>query len=257
MPVTRDELAADLRALGVRAGAIVMAHTSMRSLGRVVGGSRTVIEALLDAVGPEGTICAQVSWEAPDEWEREHGDAFPPFDPARTAAAPYEGRIPERLRTWPGACRSANPATGIAAVGRDAAPLTAGHRLDDGFGAGTPYARLVAARGQVVLLGAPLHTISLLHHAEALARGPKRWTAYEAPLPGRGWVRIRELDVWRGVFPYEVERPLGVLAAEALAAGAGRTGAVGAARSHVFGAAELTRFAVQRLERRWPPAARG
>jgi aminoglycoside 3-N-acetyltransferase len=257
MPVTRSELAADIARLGVRPGATAMVHTSMRALGRVVGGSRTVVEALLDAVGPAGTVCAQVSWEAPEPWERAYEDAFPPFDPERSAAARYEGRIPERLRTWPGACRSANPATGIAAVGRDAPRLTAGHRLDDGFGSGTPYARIVAARGQVVLLGAPLHTISLLHHAEALARGPKRWTTYEVPMQGRGWVRIRELDVWRGAFPYEGERPLGLLAADALAAGVGRTGTVGAAGAHLFGAAELTRFAVRWLELRWPPAARG
>ena len=262
-PVSRGRLAADLHALGLRDGATAMVHASMSSLGWVVGGSQTVVEALLDCVGPAGTLCAQASWEDipvgvdgwPGHWRRAYAE-MPPFDPALSAAAPYEGRIPERLRTWPGARRSANPATGIVAVGRDAGPLTAHHRLDDGFGAGTPYAR-IAAGGHVVLLGAPLDTISLLHHAEAIARGPKRWTTYRVPLAGRGWVEVRELDVWHGAFPYAMERPLAQIAGDALAAGVGRIGAVGAARAHLFDAAELTGFAVGWLERRWPAGTRG
>jgi aminoglycoside 3-N-acetyltransferase len=263
-PVTRGRLAADLRALGLREGTTAMVHSSMSSLGWVVGGSQTVVEALLECLGPVGTLCAQASWEdipvgldrRPAGWQRAYAE-MPPFDPALSAAAPYEGRIAERIRTWPGARRSANPATGIVAIGRDAERLTAHHRLDDGFGAGTPYARIVAADGQVALLGAPLQTISLLHHAEAIARGAKRWTSYRVPLAGRGWVEIRELDVWRGAFPYAGERPLARIAQDALAAGVGRAGTVGAARAHLFGAAELTEFAVRWLERRWPAGTRG
>jgi aminoglycoside 3-N-acetyltransferase len=263
-PVTRGRLAADLRALGLRDGAVAMAHCSMSSLGWVVGGSQTVVAALLDCLGPAGTLCAQASWEDapvgvdgwPARWRRAYAE-MPPFDPELSAAAPYEGRIPERMRGWPGARRSANPATGIVAIGRDAVPLTADHRLDDGFGPGTPYARIAAAGGQVVLLGAPLHTISLLHHAESIARGAKRWTTYRAPLADRGWVEIRELDVWRGAFPYTIERPLAQIARDALGAGAGRAGTVGSARAYLFEAAELTAFAVRWLECRWPAGTRG
>lgn len=215
-PVTRSRLAADLRALGLREGATAMVHSSMSALGWVVGGSQTVVEALVLRRAP----CTR--------------------DGSRSACAR----------------RSANPGTGIVAIGRDAEPLTAHHRLDDGFGAGTPYSR-IAAGGQIVLLGAPLHTISLLHHAEAIARGAKRWTTYRVPLAGRGWVEIRELDVWRGAFPYAVERPLAQIARDALAAGVGRAGAVGAARAHLFDAAELTEFAVGWLELRWPEGTRG
>lgn len=268
-PVTRSQLVADLRALGLRDGAIAMVHTAISSLGWVVGGSQTLIEALLECLGPTGTLCAQASWEDipfglagwPERWRTAYEAELPPFDPALSAAAPYEGRIAERIRTWPGACRSANPATGLVAVGPRAAELTAAHRLDDGFGAGTPYARVVAGGGQVLLLGAPLHSISLLHHAEAIARGPKRWTTYRLPLrqdAATRWVAIREIDVWRGVYPYERDpAPLGVIAAAALDGGVGRAGTVGAAGAYVFPAAELTRFAVRWLERRWPAPARG
>ena len=53
---TRESLAADLRALGLRAGGIVLCHTSMRSLGWVCGGPVAVAQALLDVLGPDGTL---------------------------------------------------------------------------------------------------------------------------------------------------------------------------------------------------------
>jgi aminoglycoside 3-N-acetyltransferase len=264
-PVTRSQIAVDLRRLGLDVGATVMVHASISSLGWVVGGSQTVVEALLDCVGPEGTVCAQAGWEDvpfglagwPQRWRAAYEAEYPPFDPALSAAAPYEGRLAERIRTWPGAHRSANPATGVAAIGAGAAALTADHRLDDGFGPGTPYARLVERGGHVVLLGAPLRTISLLHHAESIACAPKRWTTYRLPLVATGgWVAIREIDVWDGVFPYADELPAGcapleVIAAAALCAGIGRRGTVGAGCAHLFPAAALTRFAVDWIERRF------
>jgi aminoglycoside 3-N-acetyltransferase len=110
----------------------------------------------------------------------------------------------------------------------------------------------------VVLLGAPLQAISLLHHAEAVARAPKRFVRYELPVAGPGGVRwraVRELDVWSGPFPYEErgEPPLAVIAREALAAGAGARGRVGDAAAHVFCARRLVAFAVDWLEQRFSP----
>ena len=66
----------------------------------------------------------------------------------------------------------------MVAVGRLADWLTATHPLDDSFGPGTPFARLVEASGWVLVLGAPLRSLTLLHHAEAIARVPdkRRWS---------------------------------------------------------------------------------
>jgi aminoglycoside 3-N-acetyltransferase len=265
-PVGRGELLAGLDRLGVARGGILMVHASLRSLGWVVGGSQTVVEALLAHVGESGTVCAQASWEDipfglarwPRRWRRAYEAELPGFDPVRSAAAPYEGRLAERLRTWPGARRSANPATGIVAVGARADELTAGHRLDDGFGAGTPYARIAAA-GQVLLLGAPLRSVSLLHHAEAIARAPKRRIAYRVPLAAGGgavWHEVEEIDVWTSPYPYADVLPAGVPPIEALArlaldAGAGRAGRIGDAGAHLFDAPALVRVATEWIERRF------
>ncbi|HES57920.1 MAG TPA: aminoglycoside N(3)-acetyltransferase, partial [Firmicutes bacterium] len=54
-PVTREWLVRDLRALGVRPGMLLMVHASLSGLGWVIGGVVTVMDALRDAAGDDGT----------------------------------------------------------------------------------------------------------------------------------------------------------------------------------------------------------
>jgi aminoglycoside 3-N-acetyltransferase len=76
-PVTRSDLARDLRGLGVRPGGVLMVHTRMSAIGWVVGGAQTVVTALLDVLGPAGTLMAYVGWNDstggmirwPREWQ--------------------------------------------------------------------------------------------------------------------------------------------------------------------------------------------
>ena len=163
------------------------------------------------------------------------------------------------MRTWPGAERSDHPEASVVAVGPRAAWLTAEHPADVAYGPGTPFARLVEAEGQVLLLGAPLETITLLHHAEALARvAEKRRVTYSVLVREDGQVAERtysDIDTGSGALPYErlglEEDELAVIARAALAAGIGAPGRVGESGSHVFPARELIAFAVQWLEQRF------
>jgi aminoglycoside 3-N-acetyltransferase len=266
-PIARSRLADDLRRLGVRPGAIAMVHTRMSAIGWVLGGSETVVRALLDALGPDGTLMAYASWEEhvyhAGDWPAEHRSAYaadpPVFDVATAEADRDHGRIPERVRTWPGAERSAHPEASVVAIGPRARWLTATHPHDDGYGAASPFARLVEARGQVLLLGAPLDTTTLLHHAEAIARGPgKRRLTFVIPMAEGGRVVERsftDIDTSTGAFAYDRlgldEDELAVIARAALAAGIGVRGRAGQAECHLFPAAELTAFAVAWLEERF------
>ena len=265
--VTRSQLASDLDALGVRAGGILMVHTRMSAIGWVVGGSETVVRALLDVLGPQGTLSAYASWEEhvyhATDWPPEHRDAYlaepPAFDPSTAEAARDHGRIPERVRTWPGAARSSHPEASVVAVGAEAKWLTDTHPWNDGYGEDSPFARLVESGGQVLLLGAPLETTTLLHHAEAIARAtPKRRVTFRVAMAEAGGVAeatFTDIETSAGGFAYEDlgldEDSFAVIAREALAAGIGVRGHVGRAESHLFGAAELTAFAVSWLEDRF------
>jgi len=266
--VTRSRLVADLRRLGVRAGGVVMVHTRMSAIGWVIGSSETVVRALLETLGPEGTLAAYACWEehvyrAHERPAQEDRDAYlsepPVFDPATAEAARDHGRIPERVRTWPGAEHSGHPEAAVVAVGARARWLVAPHPANDAYGAGSPFARLGEAEGQVLLLGAPHGTVTLLHHAEAIARTPeKRRLTFTVAMAEHGGFVEREftdIDTADGAYPYDElgldEDPFAVIARAALDGGIGTRGSVGEAECHLFGARELTAFAVAWIEERF------
>lgn len=259
-PVTRDRLVGDLRALGLTEGDTVMFHTRMSALGYVVGGPPTLVGALREAVGERGTLMVTCGWNDAlpydfSDWPRPWQDAVrsEPFvyDPVLSEADHDNGRLPEALRRWPGALRSRHPDVSVAALGAAAAELTADHPWGDPHGPGSPLARLVARGGRVLMLGAPLETLTLLHHAEALSEVPgKRFVEYEQPVLEDGrrvWRRFRDIDSSKGAFDYSSVTPPGqdsfeTIVRDMLATGAGRRGRVGAADSLLFEAGEVVEF---------------
>lgn len=115
-------------------------------------------------------------------------------------------------------------------------------------------AKLCEAQGKVLLLGAPLNTLTILHHAEILAQLPnKRLVRYKMPILRDGkrvWVEIEDIDTGRGIVEGHSSADYFITIAQGyLASGRGRSGKVGAAPSYLFDAADLVEFAVQWLER--------
>ena len=109
MAITRTRIADDLRSLGVRRGDLLMIHSSLRSLGAVDGGAPTVVDALLEVLGTEGTLVGPAftfaSASSPDFV----------FDPGAT---PSEmGAVAEEIRCRPGAMRSTHALHSLSAVG--------------------------------------------------------------------------------------------------------------------------------------------
>ena len=56
--ITLADISISLRALGLGPGHHVLVHSSLSSMGHVDGGAPTVVQALLDVVGPQGTVLA-------------------------------------------------------------------------------------------------------------------------------------------------------------------------------------------------------
>lgn len=263
LPLRRSQIVSGLQHLGVRTGVVLMVHASISRLGWVVGGSQTVVEALLEAVGPDGTLLAYAGWEDnpyhlsewPPGWQDAYRQEMPPFDTSLAEARHVNGRLPERIRTWPGSLRSDHPEAGFVALGARAEELITAQARDDPYGPCSPLGRLVAADGQLLLLGAPFTSLTLLHHAESLADLPgKRRITYEMPLR-RGndvvWETFTDIATGAngrdgGALPYEQ-----VLGEESAAdfvrdvvtgAGLGRTGRVGAGDCYLVAARDFVTF---------------
>ena len=211
-----------------------MAHASMRAVGADVN---DLVRALLDVAG---TVMAYVDWEMASE------DAT--FDPTTARATRDHGILAETIRAWPGAVRSAHPDAGMSAIGERAAWLVADHPLQYGYGEGSPLDKLVRANGKVLMLGAPLDTITLLHFSEHAARIPdKRVTRYRRRMQS-GIVELEEFDTCDPVHASLPEDFFAGIANDYLATGKGASGVVGRAKSYAFDAADLHRFAVAWLE---------
>lgn len=248
-PVLVDDLAADLRALGVHPGGVLVAHASLSALGWVVGGEQAVVLALEAALGEDGTlVMPSQSWQlcdpaylrdprVPEEtWDAVRA-GLPAYDPAWTPTRSM-GAVVEALRTRPGTLRSDHPHRSFVARGPLAAEILAEHRLEDPVGEGSPLAALYRQDAQVLLLGVGFDKNTSLHLAEARSGLPVRSLANGAPvLVGgrRQWVTFEEPAVDDEDF---------VALGDAFAAQGGvRTGTVGAARAHLMEQRALVDFA--------------
>src|SRR5947208_1183238 len=84
--VTRRDLVLAIRSLGVELGELLQVHSSLSRLGYVEGGAETVVDALLEVVGPTGTVMVPTF---------NHGKADI-YDPAETPST--NGAVTEAFR---------------------------------------------------------------------------------------------------------------------------------------------------------------
>lgn len=261
-PWTRDALAADLRRLGVPAGGTVLVHSSLSSLGWVCGGATAMVQALLDALGPDGTLVAPAHTadnRDPSRWHHDPVPArwwpviranLPGFDPALTPSTGV-GAVAERVRTWPGAVRSAHPQTSFAALGPAGPDLVRGHELESQLGEASPLARLERDGAAVLLLGVGFDRCTAFHLAEYRlpAPRPRRNSCAVMTPAGRRWITYTGIVLDDSDFA-ELGR---AFEARHLAAGTGVVvrGTVGGAQCRLFPLAEAVAFAST-----WLPARR-
>ena len=155
--ITRKDILLSLDLLGIVPGDTILMHSALTAIGPVEGGVDTVIDAFLEAVGPEGTLCMSslTGWSAP-------------FDAATTPTG--VGYIAETFRKRPGTLRSLHPVHSIIAAGKNAAYITEGHeKCATGCGEGTPYLKIRDLGGKIVLLGVDEDRNTSLHCLEELS----------------------------------------------------------------------------------------
>ena len=188
--VLKQDILDALAQAGVKPGQAIMVHTSLSSLGFVCGGAQVLIEALLESVGPEGTImmptqswknldpAAGVHWQEPEQWWQLIRDNWPAYDKAITPSNSM-GAVAEMFRKWPGSLRSDHPARSVAANGKFAQYLTESHDLSNIFGEGSPIAKLYELDGYVLLIGVGYDKNTSLHLADARALYPGKHDSIE------------------------------------------------------------------------------
>jgi aminoglycoside 3-N-acetyltransferase len=188
--VTREDVVAGLRQLGLQAGAGVMVHSSLKSFGRVTGGAPTVIEALMEILTPQGTLLMP---------SFNHGTAFEEgmpgyYHPEKTAT--INGAIPDLFWRMAGVSRSLDPTHAIAAWGKHSQRYTQFHHRTLTMGPESPLGLLHQENGFGLLLGVT-YGANTFHHVVEMSTGAPclglRTEAYPVVLPdglvvrGRTW----------------------------------------------------------------------
>lgn len=158
MLITKSDIKKGLAILGLKIGDIVMVHSSLSSFGKVQGGADTIIDALIETVGPTGSVlmpCYSTNRRKLDDFIEE----ILPFDPDKTPV--WTGAICECFRKRNGVIRSRDPLSSLAAIGPQAKKLIQSINC------------VVEMNGYVLLLGVGLQVASVMHISEAIANPPQ------------------------------------------------------------------------------------
>ena len=159
-----NQIADDLKDLGVCNGDIILVHSSFKALGTLPDGIETVIQGLLKSIGESGTlIMPALSWKL-----------RPPeiFNPATTPT--NVGAIPEYFRNRLGTERSIHPTHSVCAVGTMAKELLRDNKLDNTpCGQHSPFNKITnIENAKIVMLGCGLLPNTTMHSIEELANVP-------------------------------------------------------------------------------------
>lgn len=179
-------LTADLAKLGLPKDRDLLVHTSMKQIGWIRGGARTLASAIFAVTGASCTLvvpthttihsptsrAVEIAIDKLSDSETErYLQELPGFDPDDLSSE--MGLLADHVLRRFDAVRSDHPLVSFAAVGPRAAQLMAGHRLETHLGENSPLGALYAADASILLLGVGYDACSALHLAEYRLKKPK------------------------------------------------------------------------------------
>jgi len=159
-----DHFTAQLHALGLQPGDVVLMHSSMKALGTKMP-PEAFLRAVIAALGQEGTLLLPAL-------TYDNVTADQPLFSARTTV-PCVGLLPRTFFRMEGVARSLHPTHSVCAFGRKAKELTSRHALDDTpVGPRSPFMLLPAHGGKLLFVGDVVRSCTFMHGVEEIARAP-------------------------------------------------------------------------------------
>lgn len=201
--VTHSQLLTILNSLGIQPGDNLLVHSAIQYLGRPENGLETYLQALQTATGPQGTIAVPAFNFGFARGER--------FDRQGTPAQGM-GVFSEYVRQQPEARRTPHPLQSLAILGPLAEQIAS---LDTpgAFDPGSAFEKMLELDFKLLLLGADVQAVSMIHYSEQRARVPYRyWKDFQGevrvdqewqPRTYRMYARDLELDPQLDLHPVQ------------------------------------------------------
>lgn len=151
--LTKNDLIGQLQRIGINKGDTVLVHSALSKIGYVEEGAKTVVDALLEAVGESGHILMPNSPN--NKRQLDYIQSLELFDVLNSPSK--LGVITEYFRKLPNAIRSLHPTEPVSCIGPDAAYFVGEH-----FGQLTPYNdkspfyKVAERGGKVLMIGVTL-----------------------------------------------------------------------------------------------------
>ena len=200
----RDAILAALGEVGVKKGDTLLVHSSLSACGRIVGGAKTIIEAIIESIGPEGNFFVPTFQRSEcylnginKRWDHRPSD----FRDRASEAIRWVGTLPlEFMRLYPDAPRGAHISHSWAGWGPKAAEVLSRQGEDEPpFSDNSCPAVVKDMGGKILLFGSPIGHMSFVHCFEThfnlpglgpsyydvrLADGTITWKFVPKGLPG-------------------------------------------------------------------------
>jgi len=163
--VNKEEIKTALKDVGIKSGDSAIVHSSLKAFGKVENGPDDIIDAMLEVIGPEGTVVFPtftLSFQANENVI---------FDMVNSRSE--TGVITELFRKRPGVLRSSHLVHSVAVKGKR--ELEA---LGDGIlpcGKGSPFEFLYNVNAWNIFLGVGFTSCTALHMVEEYIQVPYRY----------------------------------------------------------------------------------
>lgn len=148
---------------GIKSGDAIMVHSSLSKIGYVEHGANTLINALLQTIGTEGTLMMPAFPAV--GYNYDYLKTQPVFDVKQTPSK--MGIVTETFRKQPNVLRSLHPTDSVSAKGKQALYLVKDHFAQlTPYNANSPFYRLCQWKGKILMIGVDLNSLTNLHTLE-------------------------------------------------------------------------------------------
>ena len=210
--VTRQQVAQALEQVGIGPGDGLLVHSAVQFLGQPVGGVEMYYKAITGSISPGSSPHADSGADVDPGPDNRVGTlAVPTFNFAFARGEPYNplttpsqgmGVFSEFVRQLPEARRTPHPMQSLAVTGRFADDLASRDTLS-AFDPGSAFERMLDLDFKLLLLGADIQAVSMLHYSEQSAQVPYRyWKEFSGEIwKPSGWEKcayrmfVRDLDL--------------------------------------------------------------